>query len=269
MSHAPLLIVDAFTNRPFAGNPAAVCLLPAGAPEPAAEWMQSLAGEMNLSETAFVRPLGGARFGLRWFTPRVEVDLCGHATLASAHTLFTTGVLAADAAISFETRSGTLVCSRTADGWIRMDFPADPVRTMVMPERIDDILGTAPLYAGRGKSFLLLEVGSEEELRGLRPDFGALARMPFPLVIATCEGSAPYHFLSRCFGPAVGIPEDPVTGSAHCTLVPYWAKRLKRTSFLAHQASRRGGDLRLELAGDRVILEGQAVTVVDGRIATP
>lgn len=262
----PLYLVDAFTSRPFGGNPAAVCLPDPAAP-PSDAWMQTVAAEMNLSETAFVLPRPDGTLGLRWFTPRVEVDLCGHATLATAHVLFATGRAPAGSTIDFNTRSGLLRCSQRPDGWIRMDFPADPVRTALIPEGLEGMLGTRPLYVGRGKDYLLVEVGSEEELRNLRPHLPSLARLPFPLTIVTCEGNGePWHFLSRCFAPAVGIAEDPVTGSAHCTLATYWAKRLKRTEFLAWQASARGGALRVILSGDRVLLEGQAVTVLEGAL---
>jgi PhzF family phenazine biosynthesis protein len=259
-----LFQVDAFTNEPFRGNPAAVYLMD----RPRADaWMQSLAAEMNLAETAFLLPQAGG-WSLRWFTPRVEVDLCGHATLASAHVLFSRGIVPAGSEARFHTRSGELVCRRDG-GRIAMDFPADPVKTIVAPQGLEQALGNGvrPVYTGKGKAYLLVEVDSPEKVRNLRPHLGRIAELPAFLVIVTAEGRGePYDFVSRCFAPQAGIPEDPVTGSAHCTLACHWAKRLGKNTFLAHQASERGGDLHVELAGDRVHLAGEAVTVFEGTL---
>lgn len=251
-----LFQIDAFTKKPFAGNPAAVYLQ--SKPREDA-WMQALAAEMNLSETAFLLREGDD-WRLRWFTPTREVSLCGHATLASAHLLHDEGLVDSDGAIRFQTLSGVLTCRRAGE-WIEMDFPADPVKTIIVPAGLQEAIGARPIYVGRGSSYLLAEVDSEEQLCNLRVRFDQVAQLPFLLLIVTCQGSGPYDFLSRCFAPAAGIPEDPVTGSAHCTLASHWGKRLGKREFLAHQASARGGDVRVRTEGERVILQGQAVTV--------
>lgn len=257
----PLFQVDAFTDRVFGGNPAAVCLLD----EPADPvWMQAVAAEMNLAETAFVVP-GEEAFGLRWFTPTVEVELCGHATLASAHVLWETGRLAPDDEALFDTRhSGRLVCRRDGDA-IEMDFPADPPSPCGLPEGMAEALGTEPVACAKGKYDYLVELESEAKVRGLRPDFRLLAELPVRGVIATAKG-AEYDFVSRFFGPGSGIDEDPATGSAHCCLAPFWAPRLGKDSMRAFQASARGGKVRVCLEGDRVQLGGQAVTVLCGEL---
>jgi PhzF family phenazine biosynthesis protein len=252
--------VDAFSAEPFGGNPAAVLVMPAAADS---GWMQRVAREMNLSETAFLHPHGVA-FDLRWFTPQAEVDLCGHATLASAHVLWSEGHLPAGRAAVFHTRSGELTCERENDGWIRMDFPARPQEPADPPPGLISALGSSPLYTGRNAYDFLVEVGSEEELRALRPDMHALARVPCRGVMVTAAGSAPYDFVSRFFAPAVGVPEDPVTGSSHVCLGPFWAARLGRDELLAYQASARGGVVRVAVRGERVLIGGQAVTVLQG-----
>lgn len=253
--------VDAFTARPFAGNPAAVCLLeqPAGA-----SWMQACAAEMNLSETAFLHPRPDGAYDLRWFTPAVEVDLCGHATLASAHILWETGALAADSVARFHTRSGMLSAVRQ-DDWIEMDFPAKPAEPVSAPPGLLAALGADAVSVSRNQFDYLVEVATEHAVRALEPDFARLARVPVRGVIVTARG-AEYDFVSRFFAPASGVAEDPVTGSAHCCLGPYWAARLGRTRFTAFQASRRGGIVRVALAGERVLLAGQAVTVFRGEL---
>lgn len=257
-----LFQVDAFTDRPFAGNPAAVCLLT----EPAnAEWMQNVAREMNLAETAFIHPTGDG-FGLRWFTPAVEVELCGHATVASAHVLWETGTLAPDDLARFHTLSGLLTAERTGE-WIELDFPARPAEEVDPPEGLAEALGAKPLFVGRSKYDYLLELPSEEAVRNADPDHRRLAALPVRGVIVTARGSDnPFHFISRFFAPGSGIDEDPVTGSAHCTLGPYWRERLGQDEFLAYQASPRGGVVRVRVEGDRVKLGGQAVTVLRGRL---
>ena len=257
-----LFQIDAFTDRPFAGNPAAVCLL--DGPRDA-EWMQDVAREMNLSETAFLHPTGDG-FGLRWFTPAIEVELCGHATLASAHVLWETGLLAPDDRARFHTLSGLLTAERQGD-WIELDFPARPVDEVDPPEGLAEALGKEPVFVGRSKYDYLLELSSEEAVRTADPDHRRLASLPVRGVIVTARASKePFHFVSRFFAPGSGIDEDPVTGSAHCSLGPFWRERLGRDEFLAYQASARGGVVRVRVEGDRVKLGGQAVTVLRGRL---
>jgi PhzF family phenazine biosynthesis protein len=255
--------VDAFTDRPFAGNPAAVCLLDAPAP---ADWMQSVAAEMNLSETAFVRPLERG-WELRWFTPAVEVDLCGHATLASAHALWEAGVAPAGEPLRFHTKSGVLTCTWGGEA-IELDFPSLPAQQTAPDAGLLEALGVAaPRFVGRAKFDELVVVDSPAELRGLAPDFRRLAECPARGAIVTAPSDDPrYDFLSRYFAPAEGIDEDPVTGSAHCTLAPYWSARLGRPDLAAWQASRRGGLVRMRCAPDRITLIGRAVTVWEGEL---
>jgi PhzF family phenazine biosynthesis protein len=250
--------VDAFTSRPFAGNPAAVCILDE---ERDAPWMQSVAREMNLAETAFLVPRPDG-YDLRWFTPAVEVDLCGHATLASAHVLWETGRLATGEVARFHTRSGLLTAERR-DPWIELDFPATPDTACDAPAGLVEALGAQPQYVGRSRFDFLVQLGSEEAVLALRPDFTALRRIDSRGVIATSRSASPdWDFVSRFFAPAAGIDEDPVTGSSHCALAPFWSSRLNKTRLLARQLSARGGELKVELRGDRVTLGGQAVTVM-------
>jgi len=256
--------VDAFTDRAFAGNPAAVCLLPA--PRPAV-WMQSVAREMNLSETAFLVPRE-AGFDLRWFTPAVEVELCGHATLASAHVLWETGRLGQTETARFHTLSGVLTAERRA-GEIELDFPAKPVEEVAPPAGLLEAFGgVKPRFVGKSRFDYLLELETEDLVRGAAPDCARLRTLPVRGVIITAAGNAPYDFVSRFFAPGAGVDEDPVTGSAHCTLGPYWSQRLGKASFRAFQASARGGELRVEAVGDRVRLGGRAVTVFRGELVT-
>jgi PhzF family phenazine biosynthesis protein len=259
MGHS-VVVVDAFTDRPFAGNPAAVCLLPAPAE---ARWMQQVAAEMNLSETAFLdRRADG--FGLRWFTPTVEVDLCGHATLASAHVLWEAGHLSRDQAARFHTRSGLLTAESRGD-WIELDFPAKPAEPCAAPADLALALGAPLRFVGRNGFDYLVEVETEEALRALRPDHRRLAELPVRGVIVTARSATPeFDFVSRFFAPGSGVAEDPVTGSAHCCLGPFWGNRLGKAELCAYQASRRGGVVRIGLAGERVKLRGQAVTVLRG-----
>jgi PhzF family phenazine biosynthesis protein len=262
----PIYQVDAFADRPFAGNPAGVCLLPAGDPRAAdAVWMQAVAREMNLSETAFLVP-SSEGFGLRWFTPAVEVDLCGHATLASAHVLFERGILAAERAVRFQTRSG-LLGARRREGWIELDFPAEPAAPVQAPPELLEALGVEPRYVGRNRFDYLVEVGSEEVVRGLAPDLRRLATLKERGIMVTSRSRSPeYDFVSRFFAPGAGIDEDPVTGSAHCCLGPYWGAQLGREELTGYQASARGGVVRVRLAGERVFLYGRAVTVIRGEL---
>jgi PhzF family phenazine biosynthesis protein len=262
MMTVPIFHVDAFTGKPFAGNPAAVCLLP----QPAgAEWMQQVAREMNLSETAFLVRQGDG-FQLRWFTPAVEVDLCGHATLASAHVLWQEGHLKPEETARFHTRSGLLTARRSGES-IEMDFPAVHGEPAPAPAQLVQALGVTPQYVGKNRFDYLVQVDSEETLRGLRPNFALLETLPIRgLIVTSVAAAPPYDFVSRFFAPAAGINEDPVTGSAHCCLGPFWKTRLGKDEFLAYQASARGGEVRVRLRGERVLLGGQAVTVLRGEL---
>ena len=254
--------VDAFTDRPFAGNPAAVCLL--DGPRDA-EWMQRVAFEMNLAETAFVVPAASG-FGLRWFTPTVEIDLCGHATLASAHTLWTDGIVPKTDAIAFHTRSGILGASRR-DDVIELDFPSEPATEAPAPAGLQEALGVPLLWTGRNRMDYIVEVAGERELRGIVPNLGEIGKLDARGLIVTCGGAGTqYDFLSRFFAPQSGIAEDPVTGSAHCCLAPFWADRLNRRELVGFQASPRGGSVRVAVKGARVTLGGQAVTVYSGTL---
>ena len=250
--------VDAFTDRPFAGNPAAVCVLPAAAD---ASWMQHVATEMNLAETAFLHPEGDA-WRLRWFTPALEVDLCGHATLASAHVLWSEGHVPRGNALRFATRSGILGAT-ARDGWIELDFPSEPAKPVVAPTHLLEALGVTGTVAQNRMDYLV-EVADEAIVRRVAPDLGRLKLIPMRGVVITARGTAPYDFVSRFFAPAAGVDEDPVTGSAHCALAPWWSERLGRTALTGYQASPRGGVVRVELRGNRVALLGQAVTVLRG-----
>lgn len=250
-----LHVVDAFTSRPFAGNPAAVCVLDAPRED---AWMQLVAREMNLSETAFLHRIEGG-WSLRWFTPAVEVKLCGHATLASAHALWETAALKRDEAARFHTLSGWLTC-RCAGDWIEMDFPARPCEPCEVPAGLAEALGCEVQACGNNGMDYLAEVADEPGLRGLTPNFSALGKLPVRGVIVTCRSPAPeFDFVSRFFAPAAGVNEDPVTGSAHSALGPYWQTKLGKTDFTAFQASARGGIVQLSVSGDRVLLRGQAV----------
>ncbi|GAC1378543.1 MAG: PhzF family phenazine biosynthesis protein [Ktedonobacteraceae bacterium] len=255
--------VDAFTDRPFAGNPAAVCILA----EPGdARWMQQVATEMNLSETAFLYKQENG-FSLRWFTPVAEVELCGHATLASAHTLWEVGQLQANEQARFHTLSGLLTANHGEDGWIEMDFPAKCEEQADAPPSLLQALGVSASYVGKNVFDYLVEVGTEEEVRGMQPDMTLLAKVPVRGVMVTSRASSPrYDFVSRFFAPQVGVNEDPVTGSAHCCLAPYWSQRLGKSEMLAYQASARGGVVRVSVNGERVKLGGQAVTVMQGEL---
>lgn len=251
--------VDAFASKPFGGNQAAVVPLDQFLSD---EIMQKIGNENNLAETAFlVRTPKG--FDLRWFTPEVEVDLCGHATLASAHILFEQNFLKADERAVFHTKSGELVVQKRG-AWLEMDFPALMGEAVTLPGPLGKALHAEPLAMEESKIFYLVEVESPAVLRSMKPDFGVMK--DFKPVIATARGGdgSGYDFISRVFGPGVGINEDPVTGSAHCHLATYWNKKLKKDQFVAYQASARGGEMRVHLKGDRVLLTGQAVTVIEG-----
>lgn len=261
MKTFPLFQVDAFTSKAFRGNPAAVCLLENEMPD---KWLQAVASEMNLSETAFLLKKEDG-YSLRWFTPNVEVELCGHATLASAYVLFSTGIAAKGSTLRFHTRSGTLTAVEDS-GWLTLDFPSRPVRTVPEPEGLNVALGLLPSYVGMGED-LLVEVSSERLLRECTPDYIRLKQIPVRGVIITTRAEMEgFDFVSRFFAPQVGVNEDPVTGSAHTSLAPYWSHKLGKTDFMAYQASARGGVLKVRLRGDRVAISGQAVMVMQGQL---
>jgi len=260
----PIFHVDAFAEKPFEGNPAVVCLLGEERPE---GWMQSVAAEMNLSATAFIRPVDRG-YELRWFTPTVEIALCGHATLASAHVMWTENVAGRSGPIRFHTKSGILKCNRAGE-IIELNFPAtSPIETV--PESgLLDALRVRPCFAGKSKFDDFLVVESEEIVRSLKPDFQALRSIPgMRGVIVTSTSQDPrYDFVSRFFAPGVGIDEDPVTGSAHCSLAPFWSERLGKSAMTAFQASKRGGIVRVRVESDRAVLGGKATSVLRGELA--
>ncbi len=254
--------VDAFTDKPFGGNPAAVCILEAQRDE---QWMQNVAQEMNLSETAFLVRQGNG-FSLRWFTPTIEVDLCGHATLASAHVLWETGQLTTGTKARFHTRSGLLTAEQQGK-WIELNFPAKLEQEADEPAHLLQALGVPAQYIGKNEFDYLVEVDSEEVVRQMRPNFSLLASVPTRGVIVTSRASTEgYDFVSRFFCPQVGVNEDPVTGSAHSCLAPYWSKKLSKDAMMGYQASARGGIVRVRLDGERVLIGGQAVTVMSGEL---
>ena len=267
----PLFIVDAFTATAFRGNPAAVCLLTSPLPD---QTLLSIAAEMNLSETAFLLPQSDT-FQLRWFTPTTEVELCGHATLASAHILWETNTLRKDQPARFATKSGTLICTlldNPNDRWIEMDFPAEAPflieETTALLNALHHPILAAPPQKNRFD--YLVELGDEQAVRDFVPDLPAIAKLPARAVIITAHSHNPdYQFVSRFFGPAVGVTEDPVTGSAHCALAPYWCEKLNRATLTAYQASGRGGILRLTYSPPRVKIAGQALTIVSGHCIAP
>jgi PhzF family phenazine biosynthesis protein len=254
--------VDAFTNVPFRGNPAGVCILDAPADE---DWMQSVASEMNVAETAFLWPLDEG-FSLRWFTPTTEVDLCGHATLASAHVLWESETLPRGDQAVFSTKSGILTADRDGQ-WIVLDFPAEGAEEPIDSTPISTALGVDVLTAHRNRFDFLAEVESANTVRNVNPDIRAINALGCRGLIVTARSDQDkYDFVSRFFAPAVGVDEDPVTGSAHCFLSPYWTEKTGQTELTGYQASARGGVVKVELHGDRVKLKGQAVTVLDGQL---
>ncbi|MDE2995631.1 MAG: PhzF family phenazine biosynthesis protein [Bacteroidota bacterium] len=263
----PLTIrqVDAFTKTPFAGNPAAVCVVDSFPDE---GLMQQVANEMNLSETAFVCPRPDGGWNLRWFTPTNEVDLCGHATLATSHVLFEQGLIEPGATAVFQTLSGELRVTRDAGQRLEMDFPAEPANMGFPGELIDNALNVDCLRHAANRMDALAEVDTEKTLRELKPDMTAIASLEVRGLIVTAPADDPdLDFVSRFFGPQVGVPEDPVTGSAHCCLAPWWGQRLGKTVMKARQLSARGGEVEVELKGDRVLLRGHAVTVMAAAMA--
>lgn len=258
----PIMQVDAFTAEPFRGNPAAVCVMTAPRDD---RWMAQVAQEMNLAETAFLTPHEDG-YNLRWFTPAVEVDLCGHATLASAHVLWECGHLPTGRQARFHTRSGLLTADRRGD-WIELDFPATPPEPVEAPPDLLEALDVTPAYVGRNRFDYLVQVESEPAVRAVQPDLRRLRALGARGVIVTGRAAAgDYDFVSRFFAPGAGIDEDPVTGSAHCCLGPFWRERLGKSEFLAYQASARGGVVRVRVGDGRVYLGGQAVTVLRGEL---
>ena len=254
--------VDAFTSKPFAGNPAAVCILTELSPD---AWMQSVAHEMNLSETAFVKRRDDG-FDLRWFTPLLEVDLCGHATLATAHVLWEAGIARSDEQLSFHTRSGILRASHLGE-WIELDFPASRVAPSSCNIDLEEALAVRPVFVGMSDFDFLVEVASAQELRDLRPNIDLIQQADARgLIVTSPSDRDEYDFLSRFFAPQSGVHEDPVTGSAHCSLGPHWGEKLGKEEMLAYQASPRGGEVRIRLGGDRVHLGGQVVTVMKAEL---
>ena len=260
-------VVSAFTDRPFSGNPAAVCLLDQPRPD---TWLQAVAADFNLSETAFLLPGGDARWQLRWFTPAAEVELCGHATLASAHTLWQDLGATANT-LSFDTRSGVLTAQRIgnqgSDHQIKLDFPAAKVQTVTLQPIWQDAVQGRAVHAARGNQDLLLELQSAQQVRDFIPDMNAIRQLPTRgLIITARSDSADSDFVSRFFAPKVGVDEDPVTGSAHCILGPYWGERLDKTHLRGHQVSKRGGRVGVELRGERLNLTGTAITTLRGTL---
>lgn len=257
----PIYIVDAFTDRPFRGNPAGVCVLDASMPD---ELRQQIAMEMNHAETAFLSKLGDGNYDLRWFTPTTEVKMCGHATLASAHILWSTGREAGP--LRFQTKSGEMRANRE-DKLIVLDFPAEFTTPVKDRTGFNKALGIEAKYVGDNWMYWLVELDSEQSVRNFQPDLDAIANLGREAVLITAKSdSGADDFVSRLFGPNVGIPEDPVTGSAHCLLAPYWSKKLGKTEMVGYQASPRGGFVRVEFLGARVLLKGYAVTVLSGHL---
>lgn len=267
MKAIPCFQVDAFTDKPFSGNPAAVCLLTQEGAE--VSWMQQVAAEMNLAETAFLRPLDEPGFyELRWFTPEIEVDLCGHATLASAFVLWDQGVVSKGRELRFQTRSGILTATMRDDA-IELNFPSSPPQEHLVTEGLLEALGLTgtPTFSGRAGWFELIVIESADEIRGLVPDFRQLRALPAACALVTAPSDRDgIDFISRFFAPGAGVDEDPVTGSAHCVLGPYWAKRLGKNPLVGYQASKRGGIVRVRVLGERTVLGGQAVLVWKGEL---
>jgi PhzF family phenazine biosynthesis protein len=255
--------VDAFTSKPFKGNPAGVCILKKEMPE---SWMQNIATEIHVSETAFISG-GKKEFNIRYFTPASEVPLCGHATLSSAHIMYETGIVEREKKITFLSKAGKLII-RTEGSWITMNFPAYPLKRIRVPRDINKYIGIKPeeLYrTGHGWIFVLLK--SESDVRNLKPDFGLMKNSPYgDLIVTAPSADKDFDFCVRCFAPALGIDEDPVTGSAHCSLAPFWSNRTGRKKFVSHQVSEREGILKVELKNDRVEISGQAKTVLKGEL---
>lgn len=256
-----IYIVDAFTDKPYKGNPAAVLILKTEKPD---HWMQSIAKEMNLSETAFLHRQG-EEYSLRWFTPETEVDLCGHATLASAHILWEEQFFNGEE-IRFTTKSGLLTATRDGN-WIQMNFPLEIEQKCVPPRELIEGLGVPYRYIGKNRLDYIVEIEDEETLKGLRPNFDLWKSINRGVIITSKSNRPGIDFVSRCFYPALGINEDPVTGSAHCCLGPYWQGKLKKNELTAHQLSNREGVLRVTILEERILISGQAITTLKGKLA--
>lgn len=258
-----IAVVDAFADKPFAGNPAGVCVTDAPLED---DLMQKIASEMKHAETAFLVPRENYEWSLRWFTPAIEVDLCGHATLGSAHQIFEQRLASEDAVLKFHTRSGVLTAKKIGE-LIELDFPAIHPKPLTFGEDVFRALGTVPLFTGREGFFVLFEVSSAETVRKLNPDLKTLVHLGVgSFIVSARSDEAHIDIISRCFVPGAGIDEDPVTGSAHCALAPYWSAKLGKTILNAYQASERGGALEIEVRGERVLLRGKAVTVLRGEL---
>lgn len=259
----PIYQVDAFTSEPFRGNPAGVCLLDNEMPE---TWMQNVAMEMNLSETSFI-VRGKDEFPIRYFTPEAEIPLCGHATLASAHIIYETGIVDREKEIVFLSKAGKLKI-RSSGNWITMNFPAYPAEPITIPGSINGLLGIIPSELYRtGHGWTLAFLRDEKEVRNMKPDFPAMRNSEFgDLIVTAASDDKDFDFCVRCFAPALGINEDPVTGSAHCALVPFWHIKTGRSKFVSHQVSKREGILKVELLGERVEISGQAKTIITGEL---
>jgi predicted PhzF superfamily epimerase YddE/YHI9 len=263
----PLFVVDAFTDRPFGGNPAGVCVLDRWPPD---SWLQLVGREMNLSETAFLVRRGEGEFDLRWFTPAVEVALCGHATLASAHIAWSHALAPTGRPVAFHTQSGVLTAAPGAAGEIELDFPAKPAKGCDPPPGLLDALGAKAVSVGRNQFDYIVELATEADLRALSPDYRRLLAVECRGVIVTSRSDDPrFDFVSRFFAPKAGVNEDPVTGSAHCCLAEFWGEKLGKAEMVGYQASARGGVVRVARRGGRVILAGKAVTVSAGELLVP
>lgn len=255
--------VDAFAERPFTGNPAGVCILERMPPE---KWMQAVAAEMNVAETAFLVRRGDGSYDLRWFTPSIEVDLCGHATLASAHILWQENHLQGSERARFHTKSGPLTAWHEGET-IRMDFPSEPVAAVEAPAALVSALGVPFVFAGKNRMDWLVEVADEAAVRAVRPNLRDVVSLNVRGVIVTAVSATPdRHFVSRFFAPGAGVDEDPVTGSAHCALAPYWSAKLGKTALAGYQVSARGGLVECTIVDDRVVLGGRAVTVLRAKL---
>ena len=260
----PFFVVDAFTQEPFRGNPAAVVPLSGW---PSDSWLQNVAMEMNHAETAFFAPEGDG-FRLRWFTPTVEVELCGHATLATAKVLFQTGKLMSGAAVHFQTRSGLLAVRANGDDFA-MDFPLEPAKEASIPDGLLEGLGLHPVFVGKNRMDYLVQLENENAVRALKPVLTQLEKIPCRGIIVTAAGNpGSYDCVSRFFAPNAGVNEDPVTGSAHCCLADFWSRKLNKHLLTGYQASSRGGEVGMEIVGNRVILKGKAVLVAKGQLMT-
>ncbi|MFL0649232.1 PhzF family phenazine biosynthesis protein [Cylindrospermopsis raciborskii UAM/DH-BiRr] len=262
ITNQKIIQVDAFTNKPFQGNPAAVCVLTNSESD---KWMQQVAQEMNLSETAFLLPENDG-FNLRWFTPTTEVPLCGHATLASAHVLWSEGYLSPEQTARFYTKSGLLIAKKQ-DDWIELDFPVNHSQIVEPLPLLNEVLGVGYKSVSLNSLGYLVELASPQLVRQIQPDLQQMRLLPVRNVIVTSTGDLEYDFVSRFFAPGFGIDEDPVTGAAHCCLAPFWRHKLQKDSFLAYQASQRGGIVKVTYSGgNRVFLSGQAITIIRGEL---